>query len=454
MKGFVPTPEATVDAMVSRLFRERPPREGARLLDPGCGHGAFIEGVLRWCGRYKYPRPEIVGIELDPEKIETAKGRLREQPNIALIQGDFLTTQLASFDYIVGNPPYVAIEGLSEEERATYRRLFQTARGRLDLYMVFWERALQLLSPDGRLVFITPEKFAYVETARALRKVLSSFHIEEIFLAPEDTFGNFVTYPTITTVANRNSSDPSVVETRDGNRKWIFVPRDGESWQPLIHGPLAEINGTRTLEDLALHVSCGVATGADAVFVHEATALTSALNGRAYPTLAGRDLCLGKPLPDPRRRMLVPYDLEGHLLPEEGLGALGEYLKRSENRTRLEARTCVRRKPWYSFHETPHLKKILRPKLLCKDVTRKPYFWIDRTGDIIPRHSVYYIVPRATELLDPLAQFLNSQEVCSWLRSHCHRAANGFLRVQSAILKKLPVPDDVSQVVQSHSRPN
>jgi hypothetical protein len=450
MKGFVPTPEATVDAMVKRLFTRRPPRKGSRLLDPGCGHGAFIEGVLRWCRRHDAPRPEIVGIEIDPEKIREASRALRGEPDVILIRGDFLTMQLESFDYIVGNPPYVAIQELSEEERARYRRQFHTARGRLDLYLLFWERALRLLCPEGRLVFITPEKFAYVETARPLREILSRFQVEEIFFAPEGTFPGLTTYPTITTVVNRMPSKPSVVETRDGERKSVRLPPGNASWQPAIQGSL-ELGGARMLKDLAVRVSCGVATGADEMFVLATARLPSDLKRLSYPTLAGRELRLGKPLPEPRWRMLTPYDQEGRLLPEERLAALGEYLTRPEVRRRLEARTCVQRKPWYAFHETPQLGEILRPKLLCKDVTPEPFFWIDRQGDIVPRHSVYYVVPQAPNLLDPLADFLNSAEVRSWLRSHCQRAANGFLRVQSSVLKRLPVPDDLGEMARSRA---
>jgi hypothetical protein len=120
---------------------------------------------------------------------------------------------------------------------------------------------------------------------------------------------------------------------------------------------------------------------------------------------------------------------------------------------RLKARTCARRKPWYAFHETPPLREILRPKLLCKDVTPEPYFWLDRKGDVVPQHSIYYIVPRTPELLDSLRSFLNSQDVRSWLRSHCQRAANGFLRVQSSALKKIPVPDDLGEPVGSPAVP-
>ena len=45
MKGFVPTPLATVDEMVARLFIGRAPLPNDSLLDPGCGTGEFIDGV-------------------------------------------------------------------------------------------------------------------------------------------------------------------------------------------------------------------------------------------------------------------------------------------------------------------------------------------------------------------------------------------------------------------------
>lgn len=451
MKGFVRTPEPTVDSMVERLFREHPPHRGARLLDPGCGYGAFIDGVLRWCNRNSAPLPEIVGVDLDAEKISVARKRLINHSRIKLIQADFLTIDLPSFDYIIGNPPYVPIYGFSPEERTKYRRLFSTGRGRLDLYLLFWERGLRLLRPGGRLVLITPEKFTYVETARPLRELLASFQIDELFFALEDTFPGLITYPTITTLVNKQPSMPTIVQTRDGKRKTIRVPCGGESWQPAIHGSSMNIEGSRTLQELAMRVSCGVATGADGVFVRAAEAFPSELKRLSYPTLAGRDLRLGKPLPEPHRRMLVPYDMNGGLLQEENLEALGTYLNRPGIRERLESRSCARRKPWYAFHETPRLKEILLPKLLSKDLTPEPYFWIDREGSILPRHSVYYVVPRATELLDPLAEFLNSRAVRSWLRSHCHRAANNYLRVQSAILKKLPIPDDLTKSSQSQT---
>ncbi len=92
----------------------------------------------------------------------------------------------------------MAITGLSQAEKQQYRAGFATARGRFDLYMLFFEQALAGLAPGGRLVFITPEKYLYVDSAGPLRRLLASHQVEAIDLVPEDTFGELVTYPTIT----------------------------------------------------------------------------------------------------------------------------------------------------------------------------------------------------------------------------------------------------------------
>src|SRR5262249_49114681 len=136
--------------------------------------------------------------------------------NIQIRHDDFLTGPVEQFDFIIGNPPYVAIYGISEEEKALYRALYETARGRFDLYLLFFERALKSLKPGGRMVFITPEKFLYVETAAPLRRLLSDIEIEEIELVNEETFSGRVTYPTITTVVNRPHARATLVRLRDG----------------------------------------------------------------------------------------------------------------------------------------------------------------------------------------------------------------------------------------------
>lgn len=441
MKGFVPTPSETVDLMVDRLFLNHRPTSNALVLDPGCGRGEFIDGIVRWCAKHRASVPRIVGIESNPKHAEIARARFGKCASVEIRGSDFLTDdQRGTYDFIVGNPPYVPITELSEREKQRYRERFETATGRFDLYLLFFEQALKLLNPAGRLVFITPEKFLYVETAQALRRILARKNVEEIRLINEATFAELVTYPTITTISNEVSRPSSTLAIlRDGSEVEIVPPVDGSSWLPLIMGHNGISSGL-TLEEVCLRISCGVATGADDVFVRVADALPANLRRFAYPTIAGREMGDFNDDLDSRKLILVPYDLDGTLISEDRLGKLKDYLSQPAIRSQLIQRTCVRRKPWYAFHETPPLNDILRPKILCKDITERPKFWIDQKGKLVPRHSVYYIVPRDSAVIEDLCDYLNSRFVAEWLRSHCQRVANGFLRLQSHTLKKLPVP--------------
>ena len=441
MKGFVPTPRETVDTMVELLFGERSPEPNNTVLDPGCGTGEFIDGIIRWCERRRLTLPRITGVEADARHLPVLRTKYKRLSAVCIKHADFLTDGRTTYNFIVGNPPYVAITSLSEGEKARYRTCYATARGRFDLYMLFFEQALRSLAPDGRLVFITPEKYLYVETAGPLRDLLSHYHLEQIRLVPEDTFGELVTYPTITVLHNRPPGKTQVMP-RDGSRVIVNLPPGRNSWLPLLEGAAPQ-RAAIVLGDLCLRISCGVATGADSVFVRPADSLDPALLRFARPTIAGRQLTSATADLPQHSVMLIPYDMDGRLLPLERLGALGRYLTRDEVRQRLLARTCAKRKTWYAFHETPALRDILRPKILCKDIAEKPQFWLDRSGQIVPRHSVYYLVPREPTAIDVIARYLQSLSAHQWLVQNCQRASKGFLRLQSRVLQRLPLPNDV-----------
>lgn len=450
MKGFVPTPPETVDGMVELLFRERPLGPDDRVLDPGCGTGAFIEGIVRWCAEHEHSLPCITGVESDPRHVSAARRRFEGERAVEIVQADFLLDEPGEYDFIVGNPPYVAITGLSEDEKRQYRTRFATARGRFDLYMLFFEQALAALAPGGRLVFITPEKYLYVDSAGTLRRLLARHHVETIDLVGEDTFGDLVTYPTITCVRNA-PPDKTRVLHRDGRSVEITLPQSEGSWLPLLSGSEGR-NGGMTLADACVRISCGVATGADEVFVRPEEGLPPELQRFARPTIAGRELVPGSSTVPRLSVMLMPYDGNGRLLSEEELGALGRYLRRREARRRLLARTCTRYKPWYAFHDALALPEILRPKILFKDIGARPQFWVDWTGDIVPRHSVYYLVPPDTHALKVLLTYLESPEAHEWLNKNCQRAAQGYMRLQSRVLQRMPLPDSVArELAASHA---
>jgi hypothetical protein len=199
---------------------------------------------------------------------------------------------------------------------------------------------------------------------------------------------------------------------------------------------------------LAERVNAGVATGRDEVFVVPRAAVPQELRAFAYPTVSGRELSLFTPggeldYAKLRHVMLVPYGRDGRLLDESKAGPLLAYLSRF--RRVLEGRYVVQRegKPWYAFHEDPPMPQLLRPKILWPDVAKTPAFYVDAVGLVVPRHSVYYLVPRYRRLLRPLAEYLNGEAARKWIAAHAQRAASGYLRLQSHVIKELCVPREI-----------
>lgn len=450
MKGHVATPDDLADHLVSKLFRQNPPKKGDRILYPGCGTGPFVGAVSRWCESHGIPVPNGVGIELDPDHLEVARERYESQP-VEFLKRDFLSvdtpTALDAFDYIVGNPPYVPIEGLDEEEKDDYKSRFETATGRFDLFALFYERALNLLGSDGRLVFITPEKFEYTETTAPLRRILASFHVTEIEHVDENSFEGVVTFPTITVVENE-APDTTEIITREGDERTVSLPTDGSSWAATIRGGAPELESGVTLGDVCERISCGVATGADSVFVMKSEEVPPQLEEWTYPTTSGKQLRLNDG-PDSGYVFVSPYESNGQLVSEDALGVFGEWAEM--HRERLEDRSCYQKgkRVWYGWHENPPLRDILQPKLVCKDITEEPHFWRDKTGEVVPRHSVYYLIPKELDNIDALQEYLNGPQARAWLEANCQRAANGFLRMQSTVLKELPVPEEFGQTKQT-----
>lgn len=455
MKGHVPTPDDLCEKMIRRLFRDDRPRSDDRILYPGCGDAPFAAAVERVCEAEGWEPPSGYAVETNPEHLTQARDRGLRHAEVA--ERDFLADDMLEegrFQFIVGNPPYVPIEGLDEAEKKRYRAKFQTAIERFDLYLLFFERALELLAPGGTLSFVTPEKFEYVNTAAPLRRLLTSddVHVEEIEHIPEDAFTGLITFPCITTV-RRTENTEELLETRitlrDGTTHTTVLPGDGESWASNVRGAdLEDMETGATLGDVTERISPGLATGADKVFVLDADAVPDEIDEQwVHPTVSGRQLReYDGPYTD--SVFACPYERTGELADEEELGSFLDWLE--ENRERLEDRSCVEGgKKWYAWHENPPMTDILQPKIVFRDIAKEPQFWPEEKGTVVPKHSVYYAVPKDGVPLDDLLEYLNSPEAHMWMEAHCQKAHNGFYRLQSRVLRDLPVPKEWAETFQA-----
>jgi hypothetical protein len=89
------------------------------------------------------------------------------------------------FDCIIGNPPYIRVQELKKwelEECEFYKATYNAAaKGNYDIYVVFIEKALSLLAPDGLLGFICPHKFWQAGYGKGIRRqIANGKHLKSI----------------------------------------------------------------------------------------------------------------------------------------------------------------------------------------------------------------------------------------------------------------------------------
>jgi hypothetical protein len=84
------------------------------------------------------------------------------------------------FDVVIGNPPYISIYNIEDQEKKNYKRIYETAYKKYDIYVLFFEKGLGLLKQEGGLTYITSNKYLSQPYGKNLRKLLLSNNIKEI----------------------------------------------------------------------------------------------------------------------------------------------------------------------------------------------------------------------------------------------------------------------------------
>jgi len=106
------------------------------------------------------------------------------------------------FDAVVGNPPYIRIQALKEwaplEVDFYKKRYISASKGNYDIYVVFVEKGLHLLSKRGRLGYILPSKFFSTDYGEGLRRLIT----EKQSVAEVIDFGHAQVFRSATTYTN------------------------------------------------------------------------------------------------------------------------------------------------------------------------------------------------------------------------------------------------------------
>lgn len=113
------------------------------------------------------------------------------------------------FDVIIGNPPYVRVQGLKEhyfEQTKYYETKYKSAVGNYDIYAIFMEKSAEILSINGIVSYILPHKFLVTDFGIGIRDFFKSNTFVEsiIHFGSELVFNDASTYTCIINLTNSN----------------------------------------------------------------------------------------------------------------------------------------------------------------------------------------------------------------------------------------------------------
>ena len=449
------------------------------ILDPSGGQGVFVLSSIRRLYessvKFKFDFRESLGnikcVELNYEMSRTLKNNIQkelrdlgfngnDELDQIVVNDDYLTCSLPPFDIIVGNPPYVRHENIPTNKKNTYRRLFSVFRHRSDLYIAFFQKSLKLLSTNGKLCFICPDRWLLNKFGEGLRNLLSEqYNIPMIVnLNGIDPFEETVYgYPIIILIDQLKTSEEinywrikdlshledllSVRNSKHFSEVVNLIVSKPRKFDPWIFENKSRFNKAACLriEEQNFKIGIGVATGADSVFIGR-NLHNEIEKELLLPIVLSRDISNGK-IRWSGNYIINPYKSDSSdLIDLDQYPLVRKYL--SKNSSILRKRYVVRRNPshWYRTIDRIYPALVKMPKLLLPDITSNRIIVFDE-GQYYPHHNVYYITDKSLENLKVLGAFLLSTFSLNQLASISVKMRGGYVRWQAQNLRKIWLPE-------------
>lgn len=494
-KGQIYTRPEVVEFMITAMgLNSNEDFENARILEPSCGEGEFVVALVRRLLSSYKRRPSIKklkgkllavdfvssSLEITRTKVETIlidRGYNEEDREILLDDWfqccDFLLTDIKEkFSHVIGNPPYVRVENVPKPLLFEYRQRFSTMTDRADLYVAFYEKALNLLEDKGKLSFICTDRWTKNTYGKSLRKLISDDYGLELFI---DLYGidaferDVMTYPAITQISKRDceetilkhrtdfSSDEAieVLDALNGKKtslqKRKGIVREAKPWLLGSADEIALIHKLEAkyplLENAGCKVFIGAATGANKVYIVDESQKKGFEPCRAIPTVTAYELKKGK-IDWQGKYFINTYDANG-VIKLDDFPKLKSYLDR--HREDLQKRHVAKNDNdrWFKTIDRVYEERAKAEKLLIPDISSDPVVIYDK-GDFHPNNSIYYVC--STEWnLHALRVILLSNITKLFITTYSTKIAKGYLRFQAQHLRKicLPLWDDLSSSLKN-----
>ncbi|RQH02962.1 Eco57I restriction-modification methylase domain-containing protein [Paraburkholderia dinghuensis] len=329
------------------------------------------------------------------------------------------------FDAVIANPPYIDSERMVNEGqkdvRAYLAQRWPAAKGNWDLYVVFMELGLSLLTRDGAMACLTPDKWLSKPFGDAFRAIHLG-RIEQIVTLGRDVFDEALVDSIVTVYAKSGTETVSTARL------------DGDTLTPLASVRKASLSAPWRLDAL--------------LSPHYAFARRiEASHPRLGSLLACENACATS---DAYRLKPLIEEARGRLSPRRhyrvlNTGTLDRFVSRwgVKPMTYLGDRyhePVVERTRFAAEFTNGYRSKADAKKVIVKGLTRLDAT-LDLTGDVIPGKTTLILRSDDDDLLKFVAAVLNSPLAAFYVRA-CYPSSsyNGGIAFTKAMIDSIPVP--------------
>lgn len=388
LRGGYYTPLAIANFILKWVLKKNP----QLILEPSCGDGSFIKALGAQMGAPHASTIKFVGVEILKEEADKSREMAFFNKNIAaeIHNNNFLEWALTrldnseKFDAIVGNPPYIRYQYLSESDQKFSEQIFSyywlSFTKHTNAWVPFVIASLGLLSSGGRLAMVIPSELLHVLHAGSLRKFLLSQCSKILIIDPNNLLFDEALQGTIILMLEKKhqlsqdlcdvaiasepnnnflNSDPELifnnanyVSSKFLNGKWMKLLLSAKELE--VFEGVSQLDSIKKFSEIA-SVDVGIVTGANKFFlVDNKTVLEYDLQNFVKPMFGRSEHCSGIIYNESVHHSNAVRGLPTNFIhiPKEQFEKLPlgvqRYIKYGESQNLHTRYKCRIRSPWYS----------------------------------------------------------------------------------------------------------
>ena len=499
-----------------------------KILDPACGSGAFLNQALSFLiaehleidslimdltnsmpKLYDIDKmileQNIFGVDINEESVEIAqlslwlrtakKGRKLSNLSRNIKCGNSLIDDVSvagekafnwaeefpkiiengGFDVVIGNPPYVRLQGLKENYTIeSYFYENNSATANYDIYVLFIEKAFHLINKKGNVCFIQPHKFLISEFGKGLREFLVENKAVESILhfGSNMVFKDASTYTSILKLSHKNKELkfkhilPNKIDLPIDYDRISYDVLNNDKWNlsnDKITKVLAKLNQQPlTVKDIFAKIFQGIATSSDNVYLikgvkngnyvkgysKELDKVVEIEIGLVKPMLKGEDISKYKCLEN-KYFVIFPYLLNaGKASPmseayiKQNFPKGYQYLKDNEITLRNRERGRFdNSNEWFLFGRKQGISYVEQNKIITPDIAFKSNMSFDN-GDFYHGTTLYSFI-KSENIKEDYKFYLslfNSSLMWFFIKNTGTELRGGYFRFKTKYLEPFPLP--------------